>query len=346
MTTLKMMRAWIFALCLVIYCCTVISPAAQAQEEITYKGRKRKGIPDGYGTAKWADGRLYKGSWDEGVMEGQGTMTYSNGDVYQGEWENGQKDGRGYYTWKNGDYYAGTYRNGERNGWGRLEWKNGDIYEGYWVDDMAEGKGTFSWADGSLYSGQWKENKKHGQGTMSYADGGIEQGDWENDEYVPCECKNAPNNIEEAYQQSDAVLAGKVTDIRADAKEEGYSFVTIEITQYWKGNLGVSDKLILRAGASSCDFVYFVEGEYLLFLNQGATLLYEASNCSGSGELVLKQLDILQLDEMVPCQVTPEKYQPQGGSFFPVCGCDGQTYNSPADAAKKGIQRWKRGKCK
>jgi hypothetical protein len=42
----------------------------------TYEGRFLKGLPDGGGKYKWADGRIYEGSWLAGERDGKGTMIY------------------------------------------------------------------------------------------------------------------------------------------------------------------------------------------------------------------------------------------------------------------------------
>jgi hypothetical protein len=335
--------AGLLALCLCL-------PPAQAQTaegsaseaSATYSGRKRKGIPHGYGTCQWPDGKRYKGFWKEGAMSGQGTMTYPNGDVYVGSWENGLKHGIGQYTWKNGDFYYGGYEQGIRTGRGRLELANGGVYEGAWRQDQANGEGTFEWAEGNVYIGQWKDNLPHGQGTMTYADGSVAQGEWVEGQYQACSCE-LPETPMEAYGQADAVVAAKVVQIEPGPLA-GTSMVTLDVQEYWKGQMGLGTKLRVASGRTSCDFIYFQDAEYLLFLKKGPQGYYFADRCSRSGELFFKQYDVEQLRALAPCEAEPSAYQAPGG-YDAVCGCDGKTYTTPGEAARQGIGQWKKGAC-
>ena len=42
----------------------------------SYQGRFSKGLPNGSGTYRWADGAVYKGNWSKGNRNGKGSMTY------------------------------------------------------------------------------------------------------------------------------------------------------------------------------------------------------------------------------------------------------------------------------
>ena len=313
-------------------------------KKATYKGRKRKGKPHGYGRCTWPDGRVYEGNWEYGMISGEGTMNYANGDSYQGEWERGQKDGRGTYMWSNGDKYTGGYEDGKRQGWGVITFANGDKYEGYWKNDQASGEGRFTWANGSYYSGQWRNNQRHGQGVMVFADGGIQQGDWKNGEYVPCQCEEEPS-AEQALEEADAVVAGRVIEIQQERESKSRNLIRLKVTEYWKGDLGISGILLLSAGRSSCDFVYFEGGEYLLFLKKTPSLNYTTTQCLPSGERPFKELEAQKLDALIPCQQEAVPAYFTEGVAESVCGCDGQTYSSPKKAAKNGVKRWKIGRC-
>lgn len=58
-----------------------------------YEGHFVKGLPDGKGTYKWAQGNYYEGEWKKGLKEGYGKMVYGDSivtgfwkkDKYQGE---------------------------------------------------------------------------------------------------------------------------------------------------------------------------------------------------------------------------------------------------------------------
>ena len=50
----------------------------------------------------------YEGSWVKGVREGQGKCKYANGDVYDGEWSADVRAGAGSCNYENGDKYTGA----------------------------------------------------------------------------------------------------------------------------------------------------------------------------------------------------------------------------------------------
>jgi len=52
-----------------------------------YKGRFEKGLPDGKGLYKWADGTSYEGHFENGIREGSGIMVYRDSTV-KGYWKN------------------------------------------------------------------------------------------------------------------------------------------------------------------------------------------------------------------------------------------------------------------
>lgn len=314
------------------------------QDKASYKGRKKQGMPHGYGRSTWPDGRKYEGYWDNGQMDGQGSMKYANGDSYEGEWKMGKKDGRGTYIWKNGDKYIGGYSKGKRQGWGSLRFANGDKYEGYWKNDEAFGQGLFVWANGDYYDGEWKNNLRDGNGVMVYKDGGIQQGSWKQGEYVPCDCDQKPS-VEQALETADAVVTGRVIEVTPGKDKYSRTLIRLKVTEYWKGDLGVSGVLLLSTGRSSCDMIYFDGAEYLLFLNKSPFLSYVADKCSPSGDRFFKELEVQELNKLVPCQEEAAPSYLTEGVSQSVCGCDGKTYSSPKRAAANGVIRWTLGKC-
>jgi hypothetical protein len=54
----------------------------------TYYGTWKNGLPNGYGTYNWLDGKKYEGYWKDGTFNGKGTYTFSDGTSRTGIWEN------------------------------------------------------------------------------------------------------------------------------------------------------------------------------------------------------------------------------------------------------------------
>lgn len=107
-----------------------------ADADGTYTGYLDFGVPHGFGSKVWNDGRSYEGDWDYGTFHGKGT-----------------------YTWPNGNSYTGEFTNGRLNGEGTLIWYNGDTFTGEWVEGQRTGYGTYTWADGSTQSGYWENDE-------------------------------------------------------------------------------------------------------------------------------------------------------------------------------------------
>lgn len=107
-----------------------------ADADGTYTGYLDFGVPHGFGSKVWNDGRSYEGDWDYGTFHGEGT-----------------------YTWPNGNSYTGEFTNGRLNGEGTLIWYNGDTFTGEWVEGQRTGYGTYTWADGSTRSGYWENDE-------------------------------------------------------------------------------------------------------------------------------------------------------------------------------------------
>jgi len=84
----------------------------------TYKGKCRKGLANGYGTAK---GRyFYQGNFKKGYPNGKGTMKYNRTDYYTGNWKKGFREGKGKLVY---------IVNGKEN-----------VKEGYWKKGLFIGK--------------------------------------------------------------------------------------------------------------------------------------------------------------------------------------------------------------
>jgi hypothetical protein len=61
--------------------------SGEAWGDFHYKGRFKKGLPDGQGTANYPDGTVYDGSWKKGLRNGRGTiLLIKNGEKIEKNW--------------------------------------------------------------------------------------------------------------------------------------------------------------------------------------------------------------------------------------------------------------------
>jgi hypothetical protein len=325
---------------------TLSTAFAQSDETETknkgeYDGKYKKGLRNGKGVCYWEDGKRFVGRWKYDKMHGLGKMFYTNGDIYEGDWENGYKQGTGVYIWKNGSKYSGGFSLGKKEGYGALKSTDGSKHAGYWKNDVAHGEGKHTWRDGTKYQGGWQNGKMEGDGVMEYPDRSIVQGEWKDNKYVPCDCETT-KPISVAYQAHDAVFVGRVVSISRIGEKTDE--VILEVSQFWKGKLGFGRRIVLQAGFSSCDLVFFEGESYLIFAKEEQGRYMKATQCSPSGMVLNKQAEINLLETM-PCQGTPLK-SPYGITETDwVCGCDGKRYKNPFEAAKAGVLYWKKGKC-
>lgn len=63
-----------------------------------YSGACKKGFASGQGISKGEN--TYKGKFKKGLPNGKGTMIYANGGKYEGQWKNGERNGEGKYSIK------------------------------------------------------------------------------------------------------------------------------------------------------------------------------------------------------------------------------------------------------
>ena len=61
----------------------------------TYEGEWARGLKDGYGCYKSADGTVYEGEYSRDVKCGTGTLRWPDGQVYTGMLLNGKRHGAG-----------------------------------------------------------------------------------------------------------------------------------------------------------------------------------------------------------------------------------------------------------
>jgi hypothetical protein len=314
--------------------------AQEANTDGKYKGSYRDGKRSGRGTFLWSDGSKYTGEWANDMMEGYGTLTLPDGSKYQGFWKSGNRDGFGTFTWANGDTYQGQFKNNKKEGDGILKMKDGSEYSGQWANNMANGKGTFTWSNKTKYIGSWKDDKRHGEGVTISASGKIEQGTYENDVYVPCRC--LPDDrltLEEAFKKHDAVFVGKVVNFAGN-------MAGVKIMQYWKGDILDEISVAVKIGYTSCDWIFFKDETYLFFADRISQGIVMTNLCTRTAKLKDAIADITTLEKLVPC-IDKSNTAPLTSSTVTgyVCGCDGNSYRSPNEARKNGIQYWKLGLC-
>jgi hypothetical protein len=320
----------------------LLSNFALAQTD-NYKGeRHRRGFKHGIGTYTFPNGSVYEGRWRFDKMDGEGTLIYQNGTRYKGEFAEGTISGYGSLNYPDGSSYTGSFIEGTFNGEGTFTNPNGTTYTGWWADGLAQGRGKQTFASGAVYQGLFRKGKPHGQGIMLYPDGKIEQGTFNEGEYIPCECPAETTPLADKLTESDVVVSGQVVAVEA---LDGYDFVTLQVSSHFKGPVYPDYQVSIIAEYSSCDVV-FLQGEYYLVYGE---ITYEnfiqTSKCKGSGTLA-ERVDELTALRDIAC----DNESLGNAVFYPqkdlVCGCDGQTYDSPYKAYKRGIQYWQAGACK
>ena len=157
-----------------------------ATEVGSYLGKKKKGLPDGFGVlikdntvsiGYFKKGLLHKGSFQEytiidgklqplmfgfmkkGKVSGVGEE-YSDGVlVYKGGFKKGLRNGIGQAYDKGEVIYNGSWKNGKRHGNG-TQYKNGGLvaYEGEWENDQYDGRGKL-YENGICQEGKWEEGR-------------------------------------------------------------------------------------------------------------------------------------------------------------------------------------------
>lgn len=94
-----------------------------------YDGELKKGLFNGCGTYKDANGDRYIGQFENGSYQGVGKLILVNSTQYEGEFKKNKFHGRGIYTFANGGRYIGQFENGSSQGVGKLICKNGSRHE-------------------------------------------------------------------------------------------------------------------------------------------------------------------------------------------------------------------------
>ncbi len=155
-----------------------------ADADGTYTGYLDFGVPHGFGSKVWNDGRSYEGDWDYGTFHGEGTYTWADGTTYTGSWNQGQQHGTGTMVWADGSIYEGEWVNGTQHGYGTMVLVDSGTYTGYFSEGSREGEGTYTWTNGDSFTGQWVDGERTGYGTYTWSDGSTQSGYWENGEFI------------------------------------------------------------------------------------------------------------------------------------------------------------------
>ena len=105
-----------------------------------YTGDVARGVREGEGLMRWADGTEHRGGWSEGRPHGHGVRVSAAGDVvHSGEWSRGRVSGPCTRAHSNGDAYEGGCEGMARDGEGVCAFGNGDVYRGAWRDAIHGG---------------------------------------------------------------------------------------------------------------------------------------------------------------------------------------------------------------
>lgn len=105
-----------------------------------YEGSCLKGLSDGLGVVRFANGDELRGQFKQGqLIGGKAEIHYANGDRYTGGIKNGLPDGEGIYTWRNGDTYKGPFENGKKDGAGQYtEAQSGRQFQARYQNDFLQ----------------------------------------------------------------------------------------------------------------------------------------------------------------------------------------------------------------
>ncbi|MEM5344274.1 hypothetical protein [Paraburkholderia azotifigens] len=105
-----------------------------------YQGPCLKGLSDGAGVVRFANGDELRGQFKQGQLVGdKGEIHYANGDRYAGGIKAGLPDGEGIYTWRNGDTYKGLFESGKKVGTGQYtEAQSGRQFQARYQNDFLQ----------------------------------------------------------------------------------------------------------------------------------------------------------------------------------------------------------------
>jgi hypothetical protein len=155
--------------------CKIVNPAPREDESITWSGACQDGFAAGEGKLLWLQSGVTIASYDgavlRGLPNGGGIRKYADGSVYMGKFADGKADGQGRYTAANGDNYVGSWKAGMRDGIGSQSYASGGRYDGNWKADQFDGAGRAVYTGGEVLQGEFKAGVGPGQRPPALADG-------------------------------------------------------------------------------------------------------------------------------------------------------------------------------
>jgi len=93
-----------------------------------------------------------------------------------------------------------------------------------------------------------------------------------------CSCieedKNSSLNqkVRDAYKNSTAVFAGKVTNIDKSTHSL-VAFITIQIFDVWKGDIPATIIIVTNKGGEACEFPFLLNSDYLIYATADGNML-------------------------------------------------------------------------
>ena len=158
-----------------------------------FVGTFLRGVPNGKGHLRFANGDDYTGTFRDGAMDGDGRYRFrATGDVYEGGWQAGRPHGCGAYVWARGrsrycgsvesgavgvggrgchtnrahEVYTGEFAGGAYHGWGALVSSTRGHYRGQWRAGQMEGACVWAMPGGSEFRGTVQQGRFEGRGTF------------------------------------------------------------------------------------------------------------------------------------------------------------------------------------
>ena len=136
------------------------------------------GLPEGFGTRRWDNGRSLEGNWKEGVLTGTAVFRYSEKAYYEGSLADTKRQGDGIMHYENGYVFSGTW-DSDRRVYGTLTFPDGvTTMTGNYRDDRMNGMQTVLLSNGYKIIANWEDNKfDGGSGIIRCPDGVEFEGD-------------------------------------------------------------------------------------------------------------------------------------------------------------------------
>lgn len=133
---------------------------------------------------RFRDGSSYEGQLDlRGIPEGYGTRRWENGRSIEGNWKNGDPDGPAVFRYSDTAYYEGTLDGTVRQGEGVMHYENGYVFSGTWDNDSRV-YGTLTFPDGvTSITGNYRNDRMNGMQTVHLNNGYKIIANWEDNHF-------------------------------------------------------------------------------------------------------------------------------------------------------------------